>query len=128
MYNRACRILQTDASVPQNQPPHMRTTPHRLTIHQVVSRWRCLILRVSLIFQMIAQRSKVKMLLGQEVFNLWFSPAVQETTSRASQPTLSRVIKGQAVGRRLPMGEGEVDKQKAHMDPSMCLHPESSMA
>ena len=81
MYNRACRILESEPTV--RQAPHQRTTPNRLSIHQVVSRWRCLILKVSLIFETIAQRSKVKMLLGQEVYNVWFSPVVQENISRA---------------------------------------------
>ena len=70
-------------------------------------------LKVSLIFQTIAQRSKVKMLLGQKVYDVWFTPAVQESISQSSQPTVSRVIKGQAVGRRLPKGMGAKDLEKA---------------
>ena len=85
-------------------------------------------LKTSLIFQMIAQRSKVKMLLGPAVYNAWFTPAVQESTSQSSQPTVSRVIKGQAVGRQLPRGAGVKDLENVRMDPEMCQHPEEHMA
>ena len=131
MYQRACRILEEPSASSRSQvgqAPHQRTTPNRRSIQQVETCWRRLMLKVSLIFQTIAQRSKVKMLLGQKVYDVWFSPAVQESISQSSQPIVSRVIKGQAVGRRLPRGEGKKDLEKAHMDPAMCQHPEDSMA
>ena len=84
-------------------------------------------LKVSLIFQTIAQRSKVKMLLGPKVYDVWFTPAVQESISQSSQPVVHRVIKGQAVGLRLISGGGKEDKKKAHMDPAICQHPEEDM-
>ena len=131
MYNRACRILQEPSARSRSQvgqAPHQRTTPNRLSIQQVEACWRRLMLKVSLIFQTIAQRSKVKMLLGPKVYDVWFTPAVQESISQSSQPTVSRVIKGQVVGRRLTKGMGVKDLENAHMDPTMCQHPEDSMA
>ena len=126
MYRRACNILQSHASGSQDFQPAPRRT-RTLTPHQVVSRWRSLALKLKLIFQMIATQSKVKKLLGEPVFNRWFAPAMTETVTRADQPIVSRVIKGQAVGRRLAPGEGKEDKKKAHMEPAMCQHPEADM-
>ena len=126
MYRRACNILQSDATGSQDSQQTPRRT-RTLTPHQVESRWRSLALKLNLIFQMIATQSKVKKLLGEPVFNRWFTPAVTETVTRADQPTVSRVIRGQAVGRRLPPGEGKEDKKKAHMEPAMCQHPEADM-
>ena len=126
MYRRACNILQSDATGPQDSQPTPRYT-RTLSSHQVVSRWKSLAIKLNLIFQMIATETKVKKLLGEPVFNRWFTPAVTETVTRADQPTVSRVIRGQAVGRRLAPGEGKEHKKKAHMDPAMCLHPEADM-
>ena len=126
MYRRACQILQSDSSGSQDFQPAPRRT-RTLTPHQVVSRWRSLALKLNLIFQMIATQSKVKKLLGEPVFNRWFTPAVTETVTRADQPTVSRAIRGQAVGRRLAPGEGKEDKKKAHMDPAMCQHLEADI-
>ena len=131
MHTRACRILEEPSASSRSQvgqAPHQRTTPNRLPIERLVASWKRLMLKTSLIFQMIAQRSKVKMLLGPAVYNAWFTPAVQESTSQSSQPTVSRVIKGQAVGRQLARGAGVKDLENVRMDPEMCQHPEEHMA
>ena len=109
------------------QAPHQRTTPNRLPVERLLASWQRLMLKTSLIFQMIAVRSKTKMLLGTAVYNVWFTPAVQEGTSQSSQPTVYRVIKGQAVGRQLARGAGVKDLENARSDPAMCQHPEASM-
>ena len=130
MHARACRILEEPSASSRSQvgqAPHQRTTPNRLPVEILVASWKRLMLKTSLIFQMIAQRSKVKMLLGPAVYNVWFTPAVQEGTSRSSQPTVSRVIKGQAVGRQLARGTGVKDLENARTDPAMCQRPEASM-
>ena len=129
MQARACRILQErSANYPSGPAPHLRTTPNRLPTERLVASWKRMMLKVSLIFQTIAQRSKVKMLLGPAVYDVWFTPAVQESTSQSSQPVVHRVIKGQAVGRQLSKGTGVKDLMNVHMDPAMCQHPEEHMA
>ena len=128
MYRRACSILQqpdATASRSSNQPATRPT--RKLTSEQVVSRWQTLAIKIGLIFQMIAMETKVKKLLGEPVFNRWFSPAMTETVTRANQPIVSRVIKGQAVGLALSRGAGPKDALKAHMDPALCQHPEDDM-
>ena len=92
-----------------------------------MARWQTLVLKIGLIFRMIATETTVKQFLGELVYNRWFSKAMTDTVTRANQPIVSRVIKGQAVGVALPRGEGKKDALKAHMDPALCQHPEADM-
>jgi len=128
MYRRACSILnQQDATTSRSSTQPAPRATRRLTTEQLTARWRSVVLKISLIFRMIATQNMAKQLLGEQVYNRWFSTAVTDTATRASQPIVSRVIKGQAVGRELPRGEGKADAKKANKDPAMCLHPEADM-
>jgi hypothetical protein len=98
-----------------------------LTSEQVWARWRAVVLKIGLIFRMIATETAVKRLLGEPVYNRWFRKPLTDAATRAIQPIVSRVIKGQAVGRELTRGEGKQDAKKASMDPALCQHPEADM-
>ena len=97
----------------------------RLSITERLSRWRSLLLKINLVFQMIATQSKTKMLLGEAVFDSMF-PATQAKTA-SLQHIQYHILKGQVVGKSLPPGEGPKDQKKAHMDPAMCGHQEADM-
>eukprot|EP00973_Karenia_brevis_P019445 2667701-Karenia_brevis.AAC.1 len=39
-----------------------------------------------------------------------------------------RVIGNEVMGKILPQGEGEFDKEKVTMDPAVCAHPNDDLA
>jgi hypothetical protein len=128
MYRRACSILQQpDATASRSSSQPATRVTRTLTSEQVMARWQTLVLKIGLIFRMIATETTVKQLLGELVYNRWFRKPMTDTATRAIQPIVSRVIKGQAVGRELARGEGKQDAKKASMDPALCQHPESDM-
>jgi hypothetical protein len=85
------------------------------------------LLKVWWVFEQITLQSKTRAILGEKVYDAWFTAPMPEWVSEMSQPVVLKVIRGQAVGRQLARGTGAVDLAKAHMDPSMCQHPEDSM-
>ena len=126
MFNRACRLLNPSSS--QSQSSTSTTTERvataRLSEHERLSRWRVILLKVALMLQTAAQYNKTKALLGETVYNRLFSRTTQEV---AKEKVKYRFIKGQAVGKALPPGQGRVDAQRASMDPAMCQHPTEHM-
>jgi len=64
------------------------------------------------------------MLLGEQVYNSMFQTKV---ICPAQEQTRYRFIRGEAVGKALPRGEGKKDAPKAHVEPAMCRHPEEDM-
>ena len=106
--------------------PHQRTIPNRLSIHTRLHLWRRLLLKICWLFEMIAQRCKTQAILGEKVYDAWFTVPMPESVSQSSQPVVHRVIKGQAVGRQLDRGTGKQDLEKAHMDPSCVNTPRTA--
>ena len=130
MYNRTCRILQGPSATSTSQfgnAPHQRTTPNRLPNHVRIHLWRRLLLKIGWVFEQITLQTRNRAILGEKVYNSWFTAPMPEWVSEATQQVVHRVIKGQAVGRQLPRGTGAKDLAKAHMDPTMCKHPEDDM-
>ena len=84
-------------------------------------------LKINLLFQMIAMQVKTKTILGETAFKSLFPQGQQSLSPHQQAPTKYRFIKGQAVGQPLSKGEGKKDSAKAHMDPVMCQHPAESM-
>ena len=81
-------------------------------------------IKIQLVFQTIFQQTKAKALLGQTVYNQLFQVKV---VSMDTPPQKYRFVKGQALGKALPQGEGKKDQTTAHMDPTMCQHPDDEM-
>jgi len=129
MFNRACRILTSPAD---DHLPHAHgLTPTsavgtaRLSPSERWSRWKVLLLKVSLLFDTLQQQNKAKLLLGEAVYKSLFH---SKHVSIADQPPMKfRFVKGQAVGKALAPGVGSKDAKKAHVDPAMCSHPDESM-
>ena len=89
--------------------------------------WRRLVLKIVWLFQMIDQRCRTKAILGEKVYDAWFTVPMPQSVSQSSQPVVHRIINGQVVGRQLERGEGAKDRLKATMDPIMCQHPTENM-
>ena len=91
-------------------------------------RWKTVMIRISIFFRVIAEQIKVKYLLGHRAYKQLFGQTDQEPHHYVpSLPWKYRFIKGEAVGKPLPPGQGPKMKQKAHMDPQLCQHPEADM-
>ena len=130
MLNRACRILQS------NQEDQSSTRPSQsgsaaaaagLSSDMRIYLWKRIMLKINLLFQMIAMHVKTKTILGETAFNSLFPQGQQSLSAHQKAPTQYRFIKGQVVGQPLTRGEGRKDIAKAHMDPVMCQHPVESM-
>ena len=117
--------MAPSASSRSTETSTARAGSAKLSEHERLSLWKTLLLKVSLVLQTVAQQTKVKYLLGEAVFNKWF--LVSPIPEPQVQAIKYRFIKGQAVGKPRPQGEGKVDKTKAHMDPAMCQHPDDKM-
>ena len=89
--------------------------------------WKSLVIKLGLVIQYLMHQTKVQQLLGLPVFNALFNVQVPHMSISTPPLTKFRFLKGQVVGKQLPPGEGAKDKKKAHMDPAMCTHPETSM-
>jgi hypothetical protein len=89
--------------------------------------WKRLLLKINVMFQMLAMQVKTKTILGEKAYDALFQMGPQKLTAQNVQPVRYRFIRGQVVGQALPRGQGKKDSIKAHMDPAMCLHPEKSM-
>jgi hypothetical protein len=126
MFQRACRILKN--SEPEREPStatsSTRAATARWSEQERLSHWKSLLLKVFLLFQTIAQQTKSKLMLGETVYNYMFQTKV---ICPAPERTQSRFVRGEAVGKPLPRGEGKTDRAKAHVDPVMCLHPDEDM-
>ena len=130
MLNRACRILQSSESQSSTGPSQSGSVAASagLSSGERISLWKRLLLKINLLFQMIAMQVKAKTNLGEAAFNGLFPAAQPSLSSQASHgPTKRRSLKGQVVGQSLARGEGKKDSVKAHMDPTMCRHPETHM-
>ena len=125
MLNRACRILQSVEN-PGTASASGAAAAAGLSESERIARWRTLIIKMQLLFQMIAMQTKVKCLLGQAVFDQLL-PTATAAASSSQQPIKYRIIKEQIVGKPLPPGEGPKDQKTAHMDPAMCAHNNADM-
>ena len=86
-----------------------------------------MVLKICWLFEMIGQRCKTQAILGEKVYDAWFTVPMPQSVSQSSQPVVHRIIRGEAVGRQLERGAGPQDLKKATMDPSMCQHPVENM-
>jgi hypothetical protein len=126
MFNRACHILgQSTEKKTASETPGSAAGVARLSECERLSRWKSLLLKISLVFQTIAQTTKAKFLLGNLVFENMFQS--KKLNSALQQPIHYRFVRGQVVGRILPPGSGKKDQNKAHMDPAMCAHQDEDL-
>ena len=88
--------------------------------------WKALYLKVKEMFYFLAVTARTTLMLGAPVFQSLFPPS-HHSIATPPPETKFRFLKGQAVGKQLPRGEGAKDSKKAHMDPAMCNHPDDKM-
>ena len=86
-----------------------------------------MILKILMIFQVFEVKNKAKMLLGAEAYNRVFPQAKAVETQEETKKKVTRIIKGEVVGRPLAtLAKGKREEQ-ATMTPELCPHPEDKM-
>ena len=94
---------------------------------QRTSRWKSMILKILMIFQVFEVKNKAKMLLGAEAYNRVFPQAKAVETQEETKKKVTRIIKGEVVGRPLAtLAKGKREEQ-ATMTAELCPHPEDKM-
>ena len=124
MLNRACRLLNP-SSESSTVTPSAKAATARLSQQERESRWKSLVLKISLMFHCLWIQTKTALLLGQPVYNALFNAKQYQIST--PPPTKLRFLKGQVVGKQLTRGTGAVDAMKAHVNPGMCRHPDEAM-
>ena len=131
MLSQACRILQT--------PSSSSATGMKLCTKQREARWKSLMIKVFLMFEFLAKRLKLILLLGENVFQMLCKASLPQIPMMETPEVAGsnvehlevviplRVIRGEIVGDTLPPGEGETDKKYANTDPMECNHPVDQM-
>ena len=85
------------------------------------TRWKCLVLKIQVLFQVLTVQDKAKQLLGETVYNRLLGPAKE---AQKGLPTVDyRHCMGELMGKPLTPSTAK----KAAVDPVMCKHPTSHM-
>ena len=129
MLSRAQSLLaKASGAVSNTEKWQLEGEAGSLSTTERLALWRCLLLKVRLVFESAAVTFKVKTLLGTEVYQRLYPPARKAalTVASSSRP-FYRVIGGEVMAKEVAPGIGTKDQARSSMDPTMCLHPTESL-
>ena len=99
----------------------------KLSPQQRLSRWKSLLLKVLMVFQVFQTKQKAMTMLGKEVYLRVFQEAKKVENKKDEDKQITKVINGEIVGKQLEsMGKGK-RAEKATEDPMTCVHPTDKM-
>ena len=119
--NRIVNRQDPETRTPRVRPVEARRQPTDPWNVQLLARWKSMAIKLFLVIRVYAVRSMARTLLGPQSYLRIFG-AARRAAEAPEAPQVSRVIKGQVVGKPLPPGDNPVT-----IDPVLCTHPEKSM-